>query len=297
MFPRGAQADDAVKCGEAEVIFRDGLKKREAGDYLGALPILKQSLALCRSPGLGALYNIAIAEDKLGRTAASYLHYAEFLSDERITDDRRDDAKKLITRMRAEGTPLRFLNLDKLPPNASVTVDDALLGNSTAGYEVPAEPGDHLIVIREPGQSERRLSVTVVRGEPRDVDVLPPPPPPTPSKFTARNVGFVAGGVGVASLLTGAMTGAVALSMRRELTESCLADVPVSPCLNSTTIRTHIETGKTLGDASTATFIIGGALTALGATLILLPPTKTKEIALAPLVLPGGGGLSFSTRF
>jgi len=58
----------------------------------------------------------------------------------------------------------------------------------------------------------------------------------------------------------------------------------------------HVVEGKAFGTASTATFIIGGALTALGATLILLPPTKSKEIALSPLLLPGGGGLSFSTR-
>lgn len=295
VFAPVVRADEPGKCGEAEVIFRDGLKKREAGEYAAAIPLLKQSLTLCRSSGLGALYNLALAEEKLGRTAASYVHYAEFLRDVRVEDERIDKAKEAMEAFRAESTRLRFINLDKLPSGTIVMIDDATLGSSTAGYEIPSESGEHAIIIREPGQSERSLSVDVARGQPRDVDVLPIKKT-EPSKFTRRNIGFVIGGVGVANLVAGAITGGIAWSKRDELTTSCNA--PSKPCRSSGELNGFVEQSKTIGNASTATFIIGGALTAVGVTLVLLPQkSPAKDMALAPLVLPGGGGVSFSSTF
>lgn len=294
-FPRGAQAD---ACGEAEVIFREGLAKREAHDYEGALPLLHQSLALCRSPGLGALYNIALAEQGLTRIAAAYLHYAEFLRDVRpvkgLIDVRIDDAKKAMADLRAAGIPLHLVHLDKLPPGATVTVDDAPVGVFTKDYEIPAELGPHTIVIRAAGSSERRLSVEVRRGEPLEVNVLSPPPLPP-----WRTVGFVVGGVGIAGLAAGVITGSLALRAHSQL-----CHVRENPCTSLDSRNNQLNTGKTLGNASTGTFIAGGVLTAVGATLVVLSSkTQSKEndlprqTAVVPLCLPGGGGLLFTTTF
>lgn len=290
---RIVQADTPATCAEAESIFKVARAKVEAKDYDEAIPLLKQSLALCRSPKLGALYNLALAEQALGKTAAAYLHYAEFTRDVQVQDERYDQSKHAMGTMYAENAHLRFVNLEHLLAGSTVLLDDAAVGKFTTGYEIPAESGRHSIVIREPGQSERRLSVDMRLGQAQDVDVKPP----KPSWFTRKNVGFVVGGVGVANLVAGVITGSLAWQKRTELTTGCAK--PEAFCTTADGINNHIETGKTLGDASTATFIIGGALTAVGATLVLLPSkgTPSKEVAVVPIVLPNGGGLSFAASF
>jgi hypothetical protein len=271
---------------------KEGVDIANDGDCATAIAKFQESDATYRSDGRGALFNIALCERQLGRTGASYLHFLEFrhgLKREDSTAIANDEiAANAIAAMMKVGPWIRFLNLDKLPANATTLLDGLSLSPSEPTTDIPVKVGDHIVVIKVPGHPERRLPVYVHAGERHEVDVRPPDRP-------LRRVGFIIGGVGLGSLIAGTVTGILAKYENTKLVEDC--GDPKSCRLPTEQLEPRKVYGKNVTIASDATFIVGSALTAIGATLIFLPPSKSKEVALSPLVLPGGGGLSATARF
>ena len=84
-----------------------------------------------------------------------------------------------------------------------------------------------------------------------------------------RTLGFVALGVGGASLLTGAITGGLATSKHGEISDQC----PNDECLESLMLEDDIKSFQVMGNVSTATFIVGGVLATTGLVLVLVAPS------------------------
>lgn len=291
---------DAASEAKATNLFEAGLRAAEAGNCSTALPLFQESLATCRFETLGALFNIAQCESDLGQTGASYLHFREFLREVKGQSSQIAPATDAIAAMTKAGPWLKMMNLDKLPTDATVLLDGVSLGPLQTTTEVPVKMGDHEVVIRIRGKSDRSLSAYVHDREHREVDVSiggDPPPPPRP----LRTVGFIVGGVGLGSLIAGITTGGLAISKNKELYDDYCHKDP-GHCYQyhpgeEAAIQQRIEEGKNLTTAANVTFLIGGLLTAVGTTFVFLPPSKSKEVAFSPLVLPGGGGLSVEARF
>ncbi len=284
--------DDTAKLEQAKPSFTAGREAREAGRYLEALRLFQESDAIYRSETLGALYNIALCEENLKRTAAAYLHYREFLRNVKTTseqDDRLAPAQAAIRAMEASASGIRFVGLLELPPRTTTLLDDVPLGPLTSQTDYPAEPGKHIVVVRESERPAQRFTVMVALDKRAQVDVRPVPGEPG---RPLRTVGFVLGGVGLGSMLAGAITGSLALAKYNDLSKQCGGD----KCTIAVD-QNEVDRGQRLTHASTATFVIGGALVAAGVTMILLTPSKSKEVALAPLVLPAGGGFAIGGRF
>ncbi len=295
--PRLTHAADPASIDEkkdkAKNLFDAGLRAAESGDCTTAIPLFQESLATYRFETLGALFNLAQCESDLGQTGAAYLHFREFLRDVKGPSDRIPLATDAIAAMTKAGPWIQVLNLDKLPADATTLLDGVSLGPVRTTTDVPVKMGDHVIVVRVPGQPERRLSAYVHEGERREVDVGPKEPRPD---RPLRPVGFVVGGVGLGSLIAGITTGSLAIRENDNLIKACGPKIdPCSP--DVTDLEDRKQYGKNLTMAANVTFIVGGALTALGATFVFLPPSKSRELAFAPLVLPGGGGLSVGARF
>ncbi len=285
-LPAVAHADqDPSTLEAAEQLFNKGVDVRNAGDYEQALSLFQRSYAAY--PSTSASYNIAFCEKYLGRTVAAYAHFEDFIRKAKQDDVLVPKAKDEMAQMQTKGPWVRLRGIDELPSGASISLDGLVFHSTGPTMKIPAEPGKHIVVLQLPHEPERRLSVFVTAGETREVNVGGDPP-------SSSKAGFVVAGVGVASLTAGAITGGLALWYHSEVKRSCAAGE--SPCTQPE-FNAFDDTGKRLSHASTTTFIIGGSFLAAGATMLLWPKAKSKELAIAPLVLPGGGGAEVSWRF
>lgn len=165
------------------------------------------------------------------------------------------------------------------------------------------DPGKHLLRIeakgyrtleREVELAERGGAVKLtLRLEKQGAPVVtepPPPPPPVPKGRTLFVPALVSLGVGGASLVVGAVTGAMSFARVGDLEKQCAADGRCPPSAQSTIAR-----GRLLGNISTATFIVGGAAVGAGVVLLLVGKPKSSSTGMikqaVPWVAPGMLGL------
>ncbi len=103
------------------------------------------------------------------------------------------------------------------------------------------------------------------------------------AELNQETFGFVVGGVGIAGLLAGAVTGGIALSKHGDIAKSC-PDGHCSPSPD-TALQTKIESCNTMGTISTTSFIAGGAFAATGVVLMLTAPkVKPNQTAITPIL-------------
>ncbi len=134
-------------------------------------------------------------------------------------------------------------------------------GNHTVRYMMDgAPPIDDTILIRE-GDRGRALTASF---QTRSASAAPGPGPPSDSGH-AHSVGpWIVGGVGVAVLVAGAVTGGLVLADKSSFNEHCSS---VTKTCDTTGISAASQ-GRVLGPATTAELVVGGA--ALGAGAIWL---------------------------
>lgn len=176
-----------------------------------------------------------------------------------------------------------------------VTWDSTPVNAATLGVKRPADPGAHMVHVSADGYVATDLKVDVPVGGSVDAPVtlqkdtsapvppppLPPggnpppgggnPPPPPPPESASSGSGFgvwpwVALGVGGAGLVTGAITGVLALGKHNDIASKCSGGT----CPSSQ--QSNIDSYNTLGAISTVGFIVGGVGAAAGVTLLFLQP-------------------------
>jgi hypothetical protein len=111
-------------------------------------------------------------------------------------------------------------------------------------------------------------------------------------------LGFIVGGVGVAGVAVGAITGLMAMSKSSEAKDTCAKD---GPCASRSAVDAS-ESARTLGLVSTIGFIAGGVGIAAGTALVITAPKKDGDAAraaaepsrfrVAPNAGPSGAGLT-----
>jgi hypothetical protein len=115
------------------------------------------------------------------------------------------------------------------------------------------------------------------------------------SPLRTRVPAYVAFAVGGASIVVGAVTGAISLSLTGELKGVC----PDGLCPESA--RAKLDRANALASASTATFVIGGVAAAAGVALLAIEiegePAKPRssKVTIEPWISVGGAG--FQGRF
>ncbi len=182
------------------------------------------------------------------------------------------------------------------PANLQVALDGAPVNAALLGVKRPANPGSHVLHVTADGYKPVDLKVDVPVGGAVDAPVtlekdpnaaqatpavVPPPadassssPPPgaTPEQPAAAEGGgpgiwpWVAFGVGAAGLITGGVTGALALGDHSDLSGACSNGI-CHPDQQS-----KVDSYNTMGTISTVGLIVGGVGVATGALLLVLKP-------------------------
>lgn len=292
--PAKTQADSNAR---ADELFRKGRDEQDRGNCQKALELFRESHAL--KPGRGTLLNMGLCEKKLGQLGKALQHLEELLPQLPAGDERRDIVRESLAEIKPKVPYLRIVLRADSPAGTVVAYDNAELAPTMIGTDLPVDPGKHVVVVEAPGLPDRKYDIVMEEGKRQTLQVEPGVLAESKSVGEApsgsnskRTVGFVLGGVGIAGILTGVVTGAMASSANGEASDAC----PTRRGCSAGTIETA-ERGKTLSIVNTVTLAVG--IVALGVSIPLILTSKKSEPAAAAnvWVSPDGARLGLTGRF
>lgn len=306
---------------EAEALFQSGVSDLEAKRYVTACPSLKKSYKARPRPA--TLFYLAQCEEGAGRIATAGLYYDDYLAKYDALSpteqkEERDHERKAAARRQAI-TPLIpkvvFRLKSSAPPGTRVLrpqPDGLQPVEVSVGVALPIDPGDHFVYTEAPGRPRADTRFIIKLGEPTktvDLDVAAPSaaddrvsfgqplrpvpaqlPPLDPPMSSRRVAAYVIGGVGIATVIAGIVTGALVWGQKSTISGNCRNNI----CNPKGESAANLASAS--GIASTVTFSVGGAALATSAILFLTEPEQSKFGTLAPSGSIGVGPNSASVE-
>jgi hypothetical protein len=206
-----------------------------------------------------------------------------------------------------------------------VTVDGKPLTERLTGAPLAVDPGEHVFTFEVAGQPPSSQTFVVKEGEKdrRERIVLgggaapaptpsgpaqgpapasPPAssaPPPDEGMGTRKILGLTAAGLGVVGVGVGAVFGLMTSSQASQQKTDCAS---ATSCKSHDAALSDHSSASTDGAISTASFIAGGVLLAVGGVLFFTgghaaEPGATTALVVAPSVGPGGAGMLLKGEF
>jgi hypothetical protein len=304
----------------AQSLYDEAKKLVAAGKVADACPKFEESQRLDPTPVTE--FYLADCYDRTGRTASAWTTFLDLAASEHKIGGRKSVERERVARERARALESKLSQLVIEVPSAArvtglaVTRDGTAVREGQWGAPVAVDPGKHTIEASAPGkkawsttQEVHGTGTTTVRVEAlADVpapEVVPPPHPSTPepsppppeqsSASPLKTVGLVAGGVGVAGLIAGGVLGALALSKNSAANSGHCGGALGGPNQCDAQGVSLRSDAVTFGNYSTISLIAGGVLAAGGATMWLLAPSASVQIA--PAVGTNGAGIAALGRF
>jgi hypothetical protein len=295
---RAATRDPAA----AEALFRAGRQLLQEGRLEEAYAKFEESYRL--DPTAGALLNMGECRIREGKTASAWALYqqAATLADVQGKPDTYELASQRQRELEPDLSYLTF-HVAKPVPGLEVKRDGVLVGAAQFDVSLPVDPGRHLITAKAPGYESIPFAVVVHEKHDRQTVNVPslkeqpisqatsiapqpkPNPAPTPPTPThaqppaaASPWPWVLGGVGVASLAVGTVSGILALHEDSYAHDHC----PKQVNCDGNVLQAQ---GRRNTEATLAEVTIPVGLAALGgaATWLLLSPRSTSEQTTHPV--------------
>lgn len=313
--PARAQHDPAA----AESLFRDAKSAEARGDYKAACPLFAESQRL--DPAPGTLLNLGDCEEHLGAVASAWGHFVEARDSLPKGDDRIPFAQQRASALEPRVPHLVVRLPAGAPAGTKVTRGRIEIGAAALGVPMAVDPGTIVLTATPPGGATVSKSIPIGERETKDImiELAPaaappaasasapaiPAPPVAPAPPAAdhgggpaapgdgkRTLAWIVGGVGVAGLAVGAVTGALAMGDANTVKSNC----PGGACKDPSGIDAA-SAGKTASTISTAGIIGGAVLTGIGVYLLLTsgPPGPSTAVGAAPL--PGGASFGVVRTF
>lgn len=297
-FPAHAANGDASPELSAEALkrareqFGQALALQTAGDWAGALALLKEVAAVKGTPQVR--FNIALCEEKLGKLVAALGDYELAAADARA-EHAEQVAEEVEGRLEAlrQRIPKLTVKRGAGADTAIIAVDGVSVGDQVIGTPMPTDPGPHTVEAQAPGFKPFRTSVRVAEQQSETVEIVleAEPPPPVASGTRAAGLGgrspvagYIVGGIGVASLGASGIFFGLRAGKISDLDKAC----PNHQCKPES--QSDIESGKTYTTIANVTLAVGLAAVAGGIVLVLTSgPSNEPSVALAPA--PGGAQL------
>lgn len=223
----------------AEALFDSGRQAMTAGDFPKACQQFRESRRL--DPAVGTDFNLADCEEKRGMLATAWQLFRAVEQRLPASDDRQAIAHDRARALQGRVPKLTLHLATEAPRDATVRDGNVALGAASFDVALPMDPGPHELLVSAPGHEPRSFPVTLAEAETRTVEVTPgararsssSPDAPTPGAPPAsssshdakgsgtRTLGFVLGGVGVAGLGVGAVTGMMVLGKKKTVDANC----------------------------------------------------------------------------
>lgn len=298
--PRAAWAQDAAPESSADALkrareqFGQALALQTAGDWAGALTLLKEVAAVKSTPQVR--FNMALCEERLGRLVAALGDYELAAADARAekADQVAEEVEGRLESLR-QRIPKITIKRGRGAEAAEVAIDGVSVGDQVIGTPMPTDPGPHTIEAKAPGFKPFRKSVRLGEQQTETVELVleaePVPPPGMPGGGGVRSsgrspvFGYVLGGIGIASLGASGVFFGLRAGKISDLDKAC----PNRTCPSSEQ-QSDIDAGKLYTTIANVTLAVGVAAIAGGVVLVLTSgPSSEPSVALAPA--PGGAQL------
>jgi hypothetical protein len=270
-----------------------------ARHYDRACPALRKSFRV--DARVQTLFAVAQCEDEAGRVTTAAAAYDDYLAlhDRLSAVDRVAERERvgIAVARRAALEPLIPQVTFRLPPSApeGLRVTRTMRDSSEAvdvalGVPLPIDPGEHFVATEAPGRPrwEKRFFVHNSDRITVDLSVAPPDtaravrfskplapvpvllPPLDPGPSAQRVAAYTTGGIGIAAVVVGAVTGGVVWGQMSTVTDNCKKQ------LCNQAGEAAADTAKTLGVVSTVAFVVGGAGLATGIILYVTEPAPSR---------------------
>jgi hypothetical protein len=297
--PSTAWAQDPAAESSAEALkrareqFGQALALQTAGDWAGALALLKEVAAVKSTPQVR--FNMALCEEKLGRLVAALGDYELAAADARAekADQVAEEVEGRLESLR-QRIPKMTIKRGSGAEAAEVAVDGVSVGDQVIGTPMPTDPGPHTIDAKASGFKPFRKSVRLAEQQTETIEVVleaEPVPPPNvgggraPAAGRSPVFGYVIGGIGIASLGASGVFFGLRAGKISDLDKAC----PNRTCPSSDQ-QSDIDAGKLYTTIANVTLAVGVAAIAGGVVLVLTSgPSTEPSVALAPA--PGGAQL------
>lgn len=287
----------------ARALFDAGMSDLRAKRYDRACPTLRKSFRV--DAQVETLFAVARCDDEAGRVTTAAAAYDDYLA----MHDRLSAGERRPERERVEIAAARRAALEPLIPHVTfrlpasvpegVRVTRTMRDSSEAvdvalGVPLPIDPGEHYVTTEAPDRPRWEKRFFVHNGERLTVDlaVAPPDtaraarfskplapvpvllPPLDPGPSAQRIAAYATGGVGIAALVVGAVTGGVVWGQMGTVEANCKKH------LCNQVGEAAADTAQTLGVVSTVTFVVGAAGLLTGIILYVTEPGPSRLGAL-----------------
>jgi hypothetical protein len=295
-LPQAAWAQEPAADASAEALkrareqFGQALALQTAGDWAGALALLKDVAAIKSTPQVR--FNMALCEEKLGRLVAALGDYELAAADARAekADQVAEEVESRLEALRQRIPKITVIR-GRGAEAASVALDGTSIGDQVVGTPMPTDPGPHTVEAKAPGFKPFRKALRLAEQQSETVElVLEPEPVPPPGVVVGSQqpagrspaYGYVIGGIGIASLGASGIFFGLRAGKISDLDKAC-PNLTCPPDQQS-----NIDAGKRYTTIANVTLAIGVAAVAGGLVLVLSsgPSKEQPAVALAPA--PGG---------
>jgi hypothetical protein len=297
LVPSLAWATGEADRGQARELGKAAYAAAAAGDWAKAEELFAKADALYHAPSL--LLGLARAHAHLGKYVEAYEEYHRILV-ETLPPNAAPALRKAVEDAKAEigsveGKRSKATIIVTGATSPKVTLDGVDVPAAGLGSERAVNPGSHVVHVEAVGMKTSDTTFTVAEGASTTTNVTlvpdasatpapgstpataPPADGTTPTAASEgsplRTVGLITMGVGAAGLLTGAITGIVAVSQHGSLTSNACANAGCGPT-DLMSYQSDVSTFHTMGTISTVGFIAGGVLAAGGAVLFFTAPKR-----------------------
>jgi hypothetical protein len=293
----------------AKVQFELGVKLFHEGKHEQASIAFDRAYEL--RPHFKLLWNIGQVENELGHYAAALVAYTRYLEEggKKVPKKRGAKAREEIERLRnLVGTLVVSCPVE----GAKVKVNNEARGVTPLEGPLYLDIGKHEVIVARGREELFREVVTVAGGKEVRVEVEDAPAPaaeepaaepaaeetteePADEEKPKRIWTWVAGGVGVAAGITGAILGGVALSKKNTLMDEC-GD---GGCPESR--KSDRDEVNSLALGADIMYAVAAVGVAAGVVLFFVEPKlggeREEEVAVTPTAFEHGGGIAVSGRF
>lgn len=287
--PCSAQTGNAAA---AEALFDQARSAMDHEEYEEACTKFRESNRL--DPAAGTLLNLANCEELRGKLATAWELFRAVEDQLPPGDDRipeaRDRAAKLKPRL-----PRLTIDAGNPPPDGmEVKRDGVVLGSASLGSPLPVDPGEHEVVVTLRGQSPKTFQVSLNEGESKTLDITGAGSDvggggtgQLDSSSGNQTLGYVFGGIGIAGVVFGSITGVMALGKKSTVDEQC-----DSARFCSGEGADAASSGSTLATLSTVGWVVGALGIGAGAYFLLTGEKEGPKTGIQAGLTPSGSALS-----
>jgi hypothetical protein len=298
--PRLAQAQSAEDIAQARALAGRGFEALNRKDYAAAEELFRRADALVHAPTLELDHARALVG--MGKLVEGHERYEQVIR-EGVAPNAPWQWKRAVVEAQSElaavDRRMAWLTITVHGARAPVVeIDGKVVPGAAQGVRRATNPGFIVVSARAEGFLPVQRSITLQEGQSEGIELTlepdphavsaakevekphrivvpaPPPPPPGPD----RTLPIVLLSAGGASLITGAVTGFMAIGVRSDLEQSCGGDVCV-PTNESeyADYRQQRDKYRTLGTVSGVSLALGAAAAITGVAIFVFtgkPPSS-----------------------